>query len=178
MCGVPIPVGNGVLCEFYINTMSADALAPCVARSSTATILTTYSRHVLVFVTCGKNDKTAPFQYFCTISSQNILCYIFLHNQQIECWNQYLDYMIWNLIRTCRLKEHTMLENSRSCPNRIISMCAGRLLRTICLADHQDGTARWHMETGKPARWRDDIRHAGYDAANPMLSTMLWVPDS
>ena len=138
-------------------------------------------RKVGMFLSLLPEGKMITLHHF-NISARyhhKIYCVIFfLHNQQIECWNQYLDYMIWNLIRTCRLKEHTMLENSRSCPNRIISMCAGRLLRTICLADHQDGTARWHMGTGKPARWRDDIRHAGCDAANPMLSTMLWVPDS
>ena len=49
--GIFNPRGAGleIFMENYVNTMTADPLAPCVARTSTAMVLIMYYKKVVVF---------------------------------------------------------------------------------------------------------------------------------
>ena len=61
----------------YVNTMAADALAPCVARASAATVLTLYDKLVLAF---HEEGFQLPAHSLCQEMIKNVI--IFLCFQQ------------------------------------------------------------------------------------------------
>ena len=85
-----------------VNTMAADALAPCVARASAAMVLTWFSQNILVPAPNGLNNTTTPNLYLINLhvihnyGTDNTITWIKWYNAWIK---------LYNLVHSARLKK-------------------------------------------------------------------------
>ena len=90
-----------ILHENEVNTLAADALAPCVARSSAAMLFNVHNRWVLIFHEEGV-QPAVPSQCWAMIGNINIFC-IFpkIHSAQqglthlTSPWTKWLPFRRW-----------------------------------------------------------------------------------